>query len=145
VNWKWRLPLLLLLLLACMVVLAPVVPNVTDQDALAATVTERLGIEGTAQGSVINGLFGRFDSGLTPLSGGCPPNVKCYVGSHLPGSGACGCLEFTQSKPQVCAVNPSCNGSFCFGTVKDTCCASYCIEDYPPECAGCQRVGYCSN
>jgi len=101
-----------------------------------------LEIEQTLNGPVISNLFGRFALSA-PLSG-CPVNVGCPPGSHLPLGGGC-CDEFATTKPQVCNINPGCNGSFCSGTPKDICCASGCIQDYPPACAGCQRTGYCKN
>jgi hypothetical protein len=101
-----------------------------------------LEIQQTPNGPVISNLFGRFALSA-PLSG-CPLNVGCPAGSHLPPGGGC-CDEFAHSVTQICNINPACNGSICAGTPKDICCASGCIQDYPPACAGCQRTGYCTN
>lgn len=101
---------------------------------------QSLDIEQTSSGPVVNGLFGRFASSVQPLADKCGSQVGCGLGSHA-GPNAC-CDEFSKSQTVFCN-NYGCNGGTCVGSVKPTCCASGCIEDYPPSCVGCILNGYC--
>ncbi len=125
---------------------------------------EKLTVEEDLSGPVMHGLFDRFGQAVAssetcdgssssnwvsvrsagsaaPLHGGCSSAVTCPLGSHSTIN--TGCIEFSVSKSQICNINPSCNGSYCEGTARVSCCGEPCIQDAPPQCAGCQRTGSC--
>jgi hypothetical protein len=111
-------------------------PNIS----LASAPVQELDILQTGKGPVVNGLFGRF---------GPPPSVHCGVTLHCPAGSHAGlvqcCNECSKEMVDNSCNNYQCtNASYCVGSIKPTCCAAGCIQDYPPSCANCQRTGYCS-